>query len=133
MERMGKLTASVQDYLKALLELSGSGGPVHSADVADAVGVSRASVSRAMEVLKGAGYITKEKYGTISLTPLGRQTAHAVKRRNELIRIFLTDVLGVSSGLAETDACRMEHTISAETAGRLEEYLREVCEVQENS
>ena len=128
---MEKLTTSVQDYLKTLLELSESSEPVHSADVAGAVGVSRASVSRAMNVLKDAGYITKEKYGTIMLTPLGRQTAHAVKKRNELIRAFLTDVLGVNTGLAREDACRMEHTISAETAGKLEKYLREVCEAPE--
>ena len=128
---MGEPTPSIQDYLKTLLKLSGDGKPVHSADVADTLGVSRSSVSRAMDVLKDAGYITKEKYGTISLTSIGRQTAATVKKRNELIQAFLKNVLGVSPDMAMADACRMEHTISAETAGKLEKYLREVCEVQE--
>lgn len=127
---MEKLTPSIQDYLKALLILSKSGEPVHSADVAALVGVSRASVSKAMDILKDAGYITKEKYGTISLTEQGKQAAIMVKKRNELITTFLTNVLGVNAGMAKVDACRMEHTISAETAGKLEKYLREVCEVQ---
>ncbi len=127
---MEKLTPSIQDYLKALLELSKNAEPVHSTYVADAVGVSRASVSRAMVLLKDEGYITKEKYGTISLTALGRQTAGSVKKRNELIRIFLTDVLGVGDKMAKIDACRMEHTISAETASKLEKYLSEVCTEQ---
>lgn len=127
---MDKLTPSIQDYLKALLVLSKSGEPVHSSDVAAIVGVSRASVSKAMDILKDAGYITKEKYGTISLTEQGKQTADMVKKRNELLTTFLTDVLGVTTGMARADACRMEHTISAETAGKLEKYLREVCAVQ---
>lgn len=127
---MEKLTPSIQDYLKTLLELSKSGEPIHSAEVATAVGVSRASVSKAMDILKDAGYITKEKYGTISLTEQGKQAAIMVKKRNELITTFLTNVLGVNPRMAKADACRMEHTISAETASKLEEYLREVCEVQ---
>lgn len=126
---MKELTPSIQDYLKALLELSENGEPVHSVSVANAVGVSRASVSRAMSVLKDEGYVTKERYGTISLTQSGRQTAGSVKKRNELIQAFLTDVLGVNPGMAREDACRMEHTISPETAGKLEKYLREVCEI----
>lgn len=127
---METLTPSIQDYLKALLVLSESGEPVHSSDVAALVGVSRASVSKAMNILKDAGYIIKEKYGTILLTRLGRQTAHTVKKRNELLTTFLEKVLGVTTGMAKADACRMEHTISAETAGKLEKYLREVCAVQ---
>lgn len=123
---MEKLTPSIQDYLKALLQLTDDGEPVHSADVAMIIGVSRASVSKAMDTLKCAGYITKEKYGTILLTEQGRQAATKVKRRNELLTVFLTDVLGVDHVKAKVDACRMEHTISAETAGKLEKYLSDV-------
>jgi len=127
---MEKLTPSIQDYLKALLILSISDEPVHSADVAALVGVSRASVSKAMDILKEAGCITKEKYGTISLTEQGKQVAGMVKKRNELLTTFLQDVLGVTTRMAKVDACRMEHMISAETAGKLEKYLKEVCEAQ---
>ena len=119
-------TTSKQDYLKALLALSKNGGSIHSADVADVVGVSRASVSKAMKLLKESKYITKEKYGPIALTPLGKRTASAVKKRNELIKMLLTDILGVNDNVAKCDACRMEHTISSETAEKLEKYLETV-------
>ena len=119
-------STSKQDYLKALLALSKNGGAIHSADVADVVGVSRASVSKAMKLLKESKYITKEKYGPIALTPLGKRTASAVKKRNELIKTFLTDILGVNDNVAKYDACRMEHTISSETAEKLEKYLETV-------
>jgi len=120
---MSRMTPSIQDYLKALLNLSKEKEPVRSSEVAASVGVSRASVSRAMNVLKDSGFIKKERYGTIVLTDLGRKTASMVKRRNELIHMFLTEVLGVDAVTAKADSCRMEHTISAETARKLERYL----------
>ncbi|MFA5675865.1 MAG: metal-dependent transcriptional regulator [Christensenellales bacterium] len=123
---MKKVTPSIQDYLKTLLELSENGEPVHSFQVAQAINVSRASVSRAMNVLVSLGYITKQKYGTIMLTDLGKIIAETVKKRNDLITVFLKDVLNVDADTAETDACLMEHTISEQTACKLEQYLREI-------
>jgi DtxR family Mn-dependent transcriptional regulator len=118
-----KLTESAQDYLRALLELSENGRPVHSSDVANTIGVSRASVSRAMDVLKDSGYITKEKYGTISLTNSGIKASKIIKKRNEMLTAFMTDILGVGIKMAKKDACLMEHAISAETTFKLAEYL----------
>lgn len=123
---MKKVTPSIQDYLKTLLELSGNGEPVHSFQVAQAINVSRASVSRAMNVLVSLGYIVKQKYGTIMLTDLGKITAETIKKRNNLITVFLKDVLNVDADIAETDACRMEHTISEQTACKLEQYMRRI-------
>lgn len=120
---MDQITPSVQDYLKIILELSADEQSVHSTDVASRLGVSRASVSRAMNGLKQDGYIDKEKYGTIRLTPSGLKAARQVKERNELIKRFLIDVLHVTKNTAIRDACRMEHTISSETAEKLQQYL----------
>ncbi len=123
---MKKISPSTQDYLKALLELSENGEPVHSFQVAQAVNVSRASVSRAMNILADSGYIAKQKYGTIMLTELGKCAAGKVKKRNELLKTFLKDVLNVDNKIAQHDACRMEHAISEHTANKLEQYLNRV-------
>ncbi|MCK9222127.1 MAG: metal-dependent transcriptional regulator [Limnochordia bacterium] len=124
---MRKVTPSIQDYLKALLELSKGGEPVRSVDVARKLNVSRASVNRAMNVLKDMAYISKKRYGAISLTDDGKQAAKEVKKHNRIIKAFLVDVLGVEETIAINEACHMEHTISAETARKLEEYLKNVC------
>ena len=120
---LNNLTESAQDYIKVLLDLSKKDSKIHSADVADALGVSRASVSRAMDALKDNGYIIKEKYGTISLTESGYRAANIIKKRNKILTNFMTDILGVNIKVAKQDACRMEHAISAEAALKLEEYL----------
>ena len=53
---MGKLSASSQDYLEAILELSLQDDKVRSVDIAQKLNVSRASVNKAIGVLKQAGY-----------------------------------------------------------------------------
>lgn len=122
---MIKTTPSLQDYLKTLLELSPSGEPIRSVDISRALGYSKASVSKAMSILRKAGHIQKEKYGAILLTEQGRQAARSIKHRNDLVVAFLTDILGVDWAMAREDACRMEHAISPRTAECLERYLSE--------
>ena len=119
-----KPTPSIQDYLKALLGFSESDERIHSTDIAQTLGYSRASVSRAMNVLKDRGYITKERYGPVMLTADGRAAAALVRKRHDLIMDFLVYVLGVENSTAEADACRMEHAVSNETADKLEQFLK---------
>lgn len=131
---MKKATPSIQDYLKVLLDFSDTNERIHSIDVARTLGYSRASVSRAMNVLRDRGYITKEKYGPVMLTADGRAAAALVRKRHDLLMDFLIGVLGVEKCAAEADACRMEHAVSKETADKLEQFLMkrgaEDCETE---
>jgi DtxR family Mn-dependent transcriptional regulator len=126
-----KPSPSLQDYLKALLEFSDSSECIHSIDIARTLGYSRASVSRAMNVLKDRGYITKERYGPVMLTADGRAAAVLVRKRHDLIMDFLVNVLGVEKSMAEADACRMEHAVSKETEDKLEQFLRKRAETED--
>ena len=76
---IGKMTRSKEDYLKVMLELSGDTG-IRTSDIANVLGISRASVSSMMRILKEEGYIAKEKYGTITLTESGHKVAVNIKR-----------------------------------------------------
>ena len=51
---IGKMTRSKEDYLKVMLELSGDTG-IRTSDIANVLGISRASVSSMMSVLKEIG------------------------------------------------------------------------------
>jgi DtxR family Mn-dependent transcriptional regulator len=124
----GKMTPSKEDYLKVMLELSGAEG-IRSIDIASVLGVTKASVSHMMGVLKDEGYVIKEKYGTVTLTENGRNVAANIKRRYELLRRFLHNVLGVEAGTAAEDACRIEHLISSETADHIDRQLDELSDI----
>lgn len=122
-----QITPSKENYLKVMLELSSEEG-IRSTDIASALGVSKASVSKMMNVLREAGYVTKEKYGTVTLTENGRKAAADIKRRYELLKKFLHDILGVEATIAAEDACRMEHLISPETADQIDRQLKKLSE-----
>lgn len=123
----GKITPSKENYLKVMLELSSEEG-IRSTDIASVLGISKASVSSMMNVLREAGYVTKEKYGAVSLTENGRKAAADIKRRYELLKKFLHDILGVEAAIAAEDACRMEHLISPETADQIDRQLEKLSE-----
>lgn len=119
-----KFSASSQDYLEAVLELFDEHGQIRSIDLSEKLGVTRASVNRAIGVLKELGYVTQEKYSEILLTEEGRNAAISVKIRHTTLKKFLVDVLGVSDQTAEIDACKMEHSVSLETLEKLREFMR---------
>ncbi|HIT18673.1 MAG TPA: metal-dependent transcriptional regulator [Candidatus Fimivivens faecavium] len=108
-----KIQESGENYLETILILGGREGFVRSVDVASELGFTKASVSRAMGILRAAGYIDMPKNGTISLTEEGYQKASKVYERHRVTTDFLRR-LGVSAETAEKDACRIEHVISEE-------------------
>ena len=118
---MGRITPSREDYLETIFDLSGGNGKVRSIDIAASLGYSRASVSRAMGILKRDGFIEQEPYGQITLTEKGKAKACAVRRRHDLLKYYLLHIVEVDAATAEEDACKMEHVISNKTLQRLEE------------
>jgi Mn-dependent DtxR family transcriptional regulator len=122
MERNSKLTASKEDYLKVMLAMSDQ-QEIHSCEVADALGVTRASVSHMMMVLKEDGFVSKEKYGKVCLTAEGKKLAAEVVRRYDLLKDFFGEFLGVKPETAAKDACEIEHLISLETIEKIEKQL----------
>jgi len=117
---------SGEDYLEAIYVLASSeaNGAVRTTDVANHLGVSKPSVSRAMTLLREDGYIHQETYGDIFLTAKGRSLASEVYDRHKKLTIFFRDILGVSQELAEHDACLIEHDISKESMLKLTEFVK---------
>ena len=108
------LHQSGEDYLEAILVLREKNGVVHSIDVAQHLGYSKPSVSRAVSLLRGEGYLVMEKDGRLELTEAGVEVAHNILERHRFLKQWLMD-LGVSAETAEEDACKIEHNISDET------------------
>ena len=106
---------SGENYLETILILATQHASVRSVDVADRLGVTKASVSRAMGILRQEGYIDMPKNGAITLTEKGRSKAAEVYKRHRDISQFLIQTLGLDEATAEQDACRIEHIISEKT------------------
>ena len=115
------LHESGEDYLEAILVLHEQKGNVRSIDVAQHLGYSKPSVSRAMSILRSSGYITMERDGRILLTEAGKTAAESVYERHRFLTKWLIQ-LGVTPEVAAEDACRIEHDISPETFACLKRH-----------
>lgn len=118
------LQESGEMYLETIYVLSKKGGSVRSLDVAEYMGFSKPSVSRAVGLLKSGDYITMDKDGSLSLTESGFEVAHKIYERHTLLTDFLTRI-GVSAQTAANDACRIEHDISDETFLAIKRHVAE--------
>jgi len=111
-------------YLETILVLSKKDAPVRSLDVANEMGFSKPSVSRAMGILKTDGYIEMDEKSHITLTDKGLKAAKRIYERHILITELLTSI-GVDKKTAEEDACRVEHVISDKTFKAIKKHIKE--------
>ncbi|MCD7800649.1 MAG: metal-dependent transcriptional regulator [Ruminococcus sp.] len=114
---------SGEDYLETILILSKNSSYVRSIDIATEMGYSKASVSRAVGILKSEGLIVIGNDGEIKLTEAGLKKASSVYDRHTLLKTFFMECLKVSESTAEQDACEIEHVISEETCIKLKNFL----------
>lgn len=116
------LQESGEMHLETVYVLS-KNGVVRSLDVAEYMGFSKPSVSRAVGLLKQGGYLLMDKDGYLTLTESGLDVAKKIYERHTLLSKFLVR-LGVDEKTATEDACKMEHDISDESFSAIKEHVR---------
>lgn len=116
------LHESAEMYLETIYELSQSRPSVRSIDVAETMGYSKPSVSRAVGLLKQGGYLLMDKDGFLTLTESGAAVAKKIFERHTVLSKMLI-ALGVSKETAVEDACKIEHVISDETFEAIKHHM----------
>ena len=119
-----RLLESGEMYLETILILSKEKPQVRSLDVAEYMGFSKPSVSRALARLKSDGYVTVEPDGGIRFTETGRAIAEKIYERHRVLSELLQR-LGLDAETARVDACRIEHVISDKTFDAVKTHLKE--------
>ena len=117
------LRESGEMYLETVMELSKSGTPVRSLDVANHLGFSKPSVSRAMGKLKSENYIVIDPQGYITLTEKGERIANKILEKRFVLKDLIMS-LGVDEETAANDACKIEHVLSDKTFNALKAYSK---------
>ena len=121
------LTMASEDYLESvyriMVEQDAFETGIRSVDVAEQLGVSKASVNKAITTLKEHGMVEQTRYGRVTLTDAGLEYGKDVWHRHRTLRLFLTEQLGVDEETADDEACLMEPDLSADTMRRWCEYL----------
>ena len=124
---MEKISMSHDDYLEAIVMLGGTTEKsVRSVDIAKQMEVSKASVNKAIGLLKEKGLAEQPYYGDITLTEKGYEYALSVYKRHRYLTAFLSKGLGIPAEVAEEEACLMEHAISDESFEKWVSYIEDL-------
>lgn len=117
------LTHAVEEYLEAIHRFASAGEGPTTTGLAEHLDVTPASVTGMLKRLADLGLIAYQRYGRIKLTPAGDRLAHAIVRRHRLAERLLADVLEVPLDQVHDEACRLEHALSPDVAGRIADKL----------
>jgi DtxR family transcriptional regulator, Mn-dependent transcriptional regulator len=115
-------TESVDDYLKAILELSGPEEErVTSNALAQYLGIRAASVTGMLQKLAAQRppFVKYKKHHGVRLSASGKIRALEVIRHHRLLERFLHDFLGYSWDEVHDEAERLEHFISERLEDRI--------------
>ena len=126
------LSSSLEDYLEAIFNLSKESNIARSKDIAKSLGVSRASVTGAMRVLKEKGLANYKPYDYVTLTEIGKATAAEIAKKHKILESFFIDVLGIEPNIAQEAACKAEHALGPEIIEKLLCFIEFVSHSSEN-
>ena len=117
------ITPTMEDYLEAIYSISEERRVVRVKNIAKRIGVKMPTVTNMLKTLSQRGFIDYEKHEFLELTPKGRKVGKEIDRRHHIIRNFLTDILKIEPDLADEEACKIEHGMSAKTLNRLTQFI----------
>lgn len=124
MKEAKKLTPSMEDYLKEIYMLQMQSQEVRVTDIAALLSISKASVNKAVNILKDEGYIIHEHYGPVLLSQKGQEAAKGVCDNYKVCMRFLRDILEVEETQAAQEAHLMEHALSKGTRKKLKKFIK---------
>jgi DtxR family Mn-dependent transcriptional regulator len=120
-----QLTQSVEDYLKAIYELTIHEGRATTSKLAEYLEVTPASVTGMVKKLAAIQppLVEYRKHRGVSLTDYGKKAALETLRHHRLLELFLFEILGYPWDRVHEEADRLEHVISEELEERIASVL----------
>lgn len=135
-----KLTNSQEEYLKTIYILEKNKQKVRVTDIAEKLKITKPSVNKAINLLKDNGVINYQAYGEITLTKEGEKYAIEIIKKQDILKMFLVEILDIDEKQAQEEAKAMKHAISQQTAKKLNKYITQImnlgnldCDYDENS
>jgi len=116
------LSDSLARYVMAIYELSIEHKVARSKDIADLVGVSRPSVTGALQKLAQHDLIQYEPYGYVVLTSRGEAEARQLLLKHRATQDFLELALGLPEARAREVSGGIEQSLPADVLCRLVQF-----------
>jgi len=117
------LTSVMEDYLEAIYDLDKEKKAVRVKDIAGRMDVKMPTVTSMLGTLSDRGLVNYRKYEYVELTGAGANVGREMRRRHNILRKFLIDILKIESKIADEEACKMEHTLSSESLSSFTDFM----------
>lgn len=113
------VSASDQDYLRALYDAGGHERRVGTGELAGQLDITQGAVTVALQRLQQKGLVDYRRYQGAQLTEEGQRHALEMVRHHRLIERFLVEFLDYDWNDVHEEADRLEHVISEEMERRI--------------
>ncbi len=123
-----KLSSNMEDYLETIYVLEKRNGISRITDIALELGVSKASVSKALKILGEAGYVNYSPYKIITLQKKGLLIAKRTLKKHNILKDFFLNVLYLDKKSSEEIACGLEHFVTKDIVHKfkkLDKFINE--------
>ena len=117
------ISKSLEEYLKVIYIIKKQNQEPRVTDIAEKMKCSKASVNKSIKLLKEEKLINYEPYGHIELTQEGNKLAKKILEANDIVYLFLTEILGEEKEIAEQEAKEIKMVMKDITLNKLAKYV----------
>ena len=117
------ISKSLEEYLKTIYIIEKQGNKPRVTDIAEKMNCSKASVNKSLKLLKEEKLVSYEPYGDIDLTEDGTKLSKKILEANDIVYLFLTEILGENKEKAEEEAKKIKMSMSDYTLNKLAKYI----------
>ncbi|MBR1884284.1 MAG: metal-dependent transcriptional regulator [Clostridia bacterium] len=125
------ISKSSEEYLKNMYVIYNQKGNIRVTDVANKMGHTKASVNKAIHLLKDEGMIKYEPYGKVEITSKGKELARKTLEAYDIVYLFLKDVLNVEEEIATLEAEKMKAALSDSTINSIAKYAHKMLGLED--
>jgi len=120
---MGSLSSNLEDYVEAIYLLETGRRVARVSEIAKNMGVSSSSVTGALRALSKKKLVKYRRYEPVVLTEQGIKVARTLRKRREMFRRLLVNILEVDEITAQRNAHALEHAIDSDVMERFLRFL----------
>ena len=119
------ISKSLEEYLKTIYIIQKQEKQPRVTDIAEKMNCTKASVNKSLKILTEQQLINYEPYGKIELTEDGTKLAKKILEANDIVYIFLREILGEEQDIAEEEAKEIKMVMRDTTLNKLAKYIHQ--------
>ena len=117
------ISKSQEEYLKTIYIIQKQAKQPRVTNIAEKMNCTKASVNKSLKILTEQKLINYEPYGKIELTEEGIQLAKKSLEANDIVYLFLKEILGEEKNIAEEEAKEIKMAMKDTTLNKLAKYV----------